>query len=57
MKLLSSSSSSLLSKLTLLVVLVCLDLAAAAKGSCRLARKCCDGKDADCVVQVKIRLG
>ena len=21
------------------------------KGSCRAARKCCDGKDADCIVQ------
>ena len=25
--------------------------ASAEKGSCRAARKCCDGKDADCVVQ------
>ena len=26
-------------------------LVSAEKGSCRAARKCCDGNDADCIVQ------
>jgi len=34
-----------------IIILILIKLAVAEKGSCREARKCCDGKDADCVVQ------
>jgi hypothetical protein len=33
------------------LILSCLTGVWSAKGSCRSSRKCCDGKDADCVVQ------
>ena len=40
--------------LQLIVVLLSLAVASinAEKGSCRAARRCCDGKDADCVVEI-----
>ena len=34
----------------ILILLVCKNTLAE-KGSCRAARKCCDGKDSDCIVQ------
>lgn len=39
------------SVLTLLLLSSILDLSLCGKGSCRASRKCCDGKDTDCVVQ------
>ena len=37
--------------LTLLLWCVTINDVTSLKGSCRAMRKCCDGKDADCVVQ------
>ena len=34
-----------------LIILILVKLATAEMGSCRAAKKCCDGKDSDCVVQ------
>jgi hypothetical protein len=37
--------------LLMTMILVLIQTSLAEKGSCRASRKCCDGKDSDCVVQ------
>ena len=41
-------------KTNLIIVILAISansLVSAEKGSCRAARKCCDGNDADCIIQ------